>query len=394
MTLLLMIPYCSQKTYSAVFTNASIQTNQQFHKYFRLFTAGLVANDLDVVVGCQFDVNTASTNRRVISIPDESVNGVRFHYFRTYNIPIVGRLCKFFQGLWYTFNFCMQNRDTVVLCDPNKVASACGVMIGTKLAKGKLVYILSDLPSINTDSLEEKQSLRQKLADLIISKADGYYFFTKFMNDLVNKKSKPYVVIECLVDEKLESIGCNLADKYPKRVMMYTGGIVSHYGLEQLVEAFELAGVPNTELWIYGGGPYAKSLAELCIGKDTVKYLGILPNEQIVREQMKATLLVNPRLTNYEYTRYSFPSKNMEYMSSGTPILTTRLPGIPKEYNDYMYLFGEETPEKMSEKLVEVLSKSDEELFMFGQRAKRWVIQEKNNVKQLQQLVRMLESIK
>ncbi|SLM18717.1 putative Glycosyl transferase protein [uncultured spirochete] len=383
MKLLLMIPYCSQKTYSAVFINASIQTNQQFHKYFRLFTAGLIANGLDVVVGCQFDVNTTSTKQRVISMPDESINGVRFHYFKTYNISIIGRICKFFQSLVYTFSFCMQNRGTIVICDPNKVASAFGVMMGTKLARGNLVYILSDLPSINTGSLEEKQSLRQKLADLIISKADGYYFFTKFMNDLLNKQNKPYVIIECLVDEKLENIRCNLADKYPTRVMMYTGGIVAHYGLEQLLEAFELAGVPNTELWIYGGGPYAKSLTELCAGKDTVKYLGILSNEEIVKEQMKATILVNPRLTNYEYTKYSFPSKNMEYMVSGTPTLTTRLEGIPEEYNAHVFFFDSESVEGMAKTIRDIYSHSDAELYLFGQETKEWILRNKGYTAQL-----------
>ena len=69
-----------------------------------------------------------------------------------------------------------------------------------------------------------------------------------------------------------------------------------------------------------------------------VKYKGVAPNAVIVEEELKATLLVNPRPTGEEYTKYSFPSKNMEYMASGTPVLTTCLPGMPAEYNEYVYL--------------------------------------------------------
>ena len=75
-----------------------------------------------------------------------------------------------------------------------------------------------------------------------------------------------------------------------------------------------------------------------------------------------ATLLINPRFSNEEYTKYSFPSKNMEYMASGTPILTTKLPGMPKEYYEYIYLFEEESIEgmknKMSMKAIEKISKT------------------------------------
>ena len=42
----------------------------------------------------------------------------------------------------------------------------------------------------------------------------------------------------------------------------------------------------------------------------------LMNHPKIVKEEKKSTLLVNPRFTNEEYTKYSFPSKNMEYMAS------------------------------------------------------------------------------
>ena len=36
-----------------------------------------------------------------------------------------------------------------------------------------------------------------------------------------------------------------------------------------------------------------------------------LRNDRVVEEQLRATLLVNPRPTTEAFTKYSFPSKNM-----------------------------------------------------------------------------------
>ena len=65
-------------------------------------------------------------------------------------------------------------------------------------------------------------------------------------------------------------------------------------------------------------------------------------------------------------------------MSSGTPLLTTRLPGMPADYYPYVYLFDDETTEAMTTKLNSVLTKSEEELEEKGKAAKKFVFSKKN----------------
>ena len=108
---------------------------------------------------------------------------------------------------------------------------------------------------------------------------------------------------------------------------------------------------------------------------------------------MQATLLVNPRPTHEEFVRYSFPSKTMEYMSTGTPLLTTCLPGMPEEYRPYVYLIREETPQGIARALKETLSQSDQALFDKGMAARNFILKEKNNVIQAGKILSMLESI-
>lgn len=100
--------------------------------------------------------------------------------------------------------------------------------------------------------------------------------------------------------------------------------------------------------------------------------------------------MINPRSSKEEFTKFSFPSKNMEYMASGTPLLTAKLPGMPKEYYDYVYFFENETEEGITESLKNILSKNKDELYQKGYLAKKFVLKEKNNIVQAKRFLETL----
>lgn len=92
-----------------------------------------------------------------------------------------------------------------------------------------------------------------------------------------------------------------------------------------------------------------------------VDYKRVVPNARVVNAKTKAKLLINLRPTHEAFTCYSFPSKNMEFMISGTPVLTTHLPGMPAEYHSFIYLFEGESVFDYARKITEVMSVSDED---------------------------------
>ena len=120
----------------------------------------------------------------------------------------------------------------------------------------------------------------------------------------------------------------------------------------------------------------------------------MLLSGHVVEKEMDATLLVNPRPTDEEYVKYSFPSKTMEYMASGTPVLTTRLPGMPAEYYPYVDFIDEETPEGIARALKRVLSRSEGELFSRGMDARAFILKTRNNLVQAEKILDMLEKTK
>jgi hypothetical protein len=66
---------------------------------------------------------------------------------------------------------------------------------------------------------------------------------------------------------------------------------------------------------------------------------------------------------------------------------------MPKEYNRFVYLFNDESVEGISSTLRTLLSKSGDELYKFGLRAKQFVINHKNNLIQAKRILNLSENI-
>jgi glycosyltransferase involved in cell wall biosynthesis len=259
----------------------------------------------------------------------------------------------------------------------------------------KSFYIASfvpDMPEFEYSYSKTKFSLKKILVPVyiysikkIVNVNDYFVFITKFM--IKSFAKRPYLIIEGFADIK----NTNYSEKiqYEKNAIMYSGSLFEKFGIKMLLDAFyDIKG--NYELWLFGNGDMEDVIMSF-VNKDCrIKYFGSLPNMEILNYQKKAKLLVNPRFTNNEFTKFSFPSKLMEYMTSGTPVLTTKLLGIPNDYNDKMYFIKYETMIGFKKSIVECLSKDDIELTAFGNNAKQYVLSEKNNVKQIEKVVELI----
>ncbi|MDY0292929.1 MAG: hypothetical protein RBR02_11415, partial [Desulfuromonadaceae bacterium] len=117
-----------------------------------------------------------------------------------------------------------------------------------------------------------------------------------------------------------------------------------------------------------------------------------VPNQEVIDAELDASLLVNPRPTEGEYTKYSFPSKTLEYMVSGTPVLTAELPGIPLEYYDYLWFF-EENGSGLERALRYILSKKNTELEKFGEKSRDFALRYKNNISQAAKTIELINRV-
>ena len=78
-------------------------------------------------------------------------------------------------------------------------------------------------------------------------------------------------------------------------------------------------------------------------------------------------------------------------MNTGTAVLTTRLPGIPSEYYDYVYSFEEVSVQSYKKTLEDVLSLGVKTLKMKGRIARDFVRNNKNNVIHTSRIIKLIK---
>jgi len=382
MHIIYAVTTCSDRVYKQLFSQVKTKPAFQSQKYHRLLIEGLAAG-AEVDVMANPPVNRSVLSEKIVRLPREEEGGAHYRYIPAIRNPILKAaavgLGTFFQTLF------LIQKDSAVIVDGLNRVTALSAMLAARLRGKPCIGIVTDLPDMLSGSRFSKG-----LANFVIRHCTHYVLLTEAMNGYLNKQGKPYVILEGHADITMENRIPSIEKKTMPRVCFYAGGVSKQYGLSNLVEGFQKADLPNAKLHIYGPGDYVKELQQIAAEDGRIIYGGMLLNTEIVDREQQATLLVNPRPTDEEYVKYSFPSKTMEYMASGTPVLTTVLPGMPKEYHPYVYLLEDETSDGIAEMLKEVLSNSDERLFQKGKEARRFVLEQKNNVIQAQKILEML----
>lgn len=382
MHIIYAVTTCSDRVYKQLFKHVKVKPAFQSQKYHRLLIEGLAANaKVDVVANPP--VNRSVLKENFVRLPREVEGGANYRYIPAIRNPILKAACVGFGTFFQTFF--LAKKDAAVVVDVLNRITALSAMLAARLRGKPCIGIVTDLPDMLSGSRFSKN-----LANFVIRHCTGYVLLTEAMNGYLNKSGKPYVILEGHSDIAMRDKVPALEKKTAPRVIFYAGGVSKQYGLGNLVEGFRMADLPNARLHIYGPGDYVKELQQIAADDDRIFYGGMLLNTEIVDKEQEATLLVNPRPTHEEFVKYSFPSKTMEYMASGTPVLTTVLPGMPEEYHPYVYLMREETPEGAANMLTQVLSQSDEALFQKGARARAFILDKKNNVIQAKKILDML----
>lgn len=198
---------------------------------------------------------------------------------------------------------------------------------------------------------------------------------------------KPYTVVETIADTSIfDTVGTPEKSETP--AIMYAGALYKKYGVDRIVDAFESV-KSDCELWLFGSGDYEEEIKKRAQSNTRIKFFGRVSRQEVLRYEKEATLLLNIRNDEDVYTKYSFPSKMAEYLLSGTPLLTTKLSGIPDEYYDYCYVATTGDTKKIAEQIDEILHK--ENFSALGDRAKRYVEEHKNSFAQAARITQFLK---
>ena len=256
--------------------------------------------------------------------------------------------------------------------------------------------IMMDMPGYEITKMKthplKRLLIKKDLDDTMrmVAESDYVVVLTKYFLDYFDRPMK-HLVIEGMVNP--ETMACDTNVTSPKKkAVLYTGTLMKIYGVMNLVDAFEKANVKDAELWICGSGESEDEIVERSKRNPNIKYWGLLTSEEAWKKQREATVLVNPRTSDGEYTKYSFPSKTLEYLLSGRPVIVNRLPGLPDEYAEYCIFPQNESVDALAERIREILLKTEEERAKIGQKGKEFIMEKKNAKHQVGKIIELLKA--
>lgn len=367
-------------------------------KFNRLIVKGLLANNVSTLVFSNPPMNAAA-GKTWISLPDENEDGINYKYVKYFNYPILKDLFVLFNTFIKVLKWgrCIRDNKAVV-CDVLSISANIGAILASKILGLKTVGIVTDMPGLMIPASVAKQKkgiLSFGRFYSFVNKSylhafSFYVFLTEQMNEVINVHKRPFIVMEGLCDSSISKDTQQILPKADPKVIMYAGGLHEKYGLKHLVDAFLGINREDIRLVIYGSGPYSETINSISQKDSRIDYRGTVSNDVVLKTELEATLLVNPRPTNEEFTKFSFPSKNIEYMASGTPLLTTKLPGMPKEYYPHVYLIEDESVDGYRKAIENALSLPPETLLKKGLDAKIYILENKNNIIQSSRIVQLI----
>lgn len=259
----------------------------------------------------------------------------------------------------------------------------------------KLCLIVPDLPEYMANSTGFIWTLRgliQKDTYSLVPYFKSFVLLADAMVTRLNAQNKPWIRIEGMIDPD-EHPKTDAINKLPdKKILMYSGTLAYRYGILDLLEAFEGITNPEYELWIFGSGNTEKTIHGKVKTDKRIRFFGLVSREKVLEMQQSASVLINPRSSKGEYTKYSFPSKTMEYLLSGKPVIMRKLHGIPEEYHDHLFFTSDDSVESLQKAIVNVCEMSKEYRIDFGKKAREFVLNEKNYLLQVEKIIGLVMS--
>lgn len=360
---------------------------------------GLKENGVNIIGLNSLPVGTWPKQYKDLYISEYTgkTNGIECYNTKTLNFVGLKQISRYISSYKFLKKYIRENENTVILTYNFYLPY---YMALTKLKKEGYKFhictLVTDLP--NEFGIVTEKGIRKILADLIGKRtmnmtrhSDSFVLLTDQMKYPLKVGNRPYVVVEGFSSSNLENIK---ADKDVNvKTVVYTGTMNRKFGVENLIKAFLMVNCSNVELHLYGIGDMSDEIKLLAKKHKNIIYHGSVYRDEVLIAQKNATLLVNPRANDEEYTKYSFPSKTMEYLVSGRPVLAFLLDGMPEEYKDYIIAFNENTPEAIARIIENMLQKDSKELDDIGNKSKNFALKFKNCRVQTKKIVDSIDQM-
>lgn len=254
-----------------------------------------------------------------------------------------------------------------------------------------VTLIVTDLPEYydlgKTGMIKRlMRKVNNKMIYSAMARADRFVLLTEAMREPLGVGDRPYTVVEGIYGGDIP-----VPTEHAGKTVFYAGALHEKFGIKTLLEAFSQIKDENFRLVLCGDGDAVPEIKKAAEKDCRIKFLGYIPKEQVEKLREEAALLINPRPVHGEYTKYSFPSKTMEYLASGKPFLGYRLDGIPADYDDYINYIDGDTAWDMARAIEKVCNDGSGFYISKARRAAQFIAKEKNSRTQAGKILKLIK---
>lgn len=213
--------------------------------------------------------------------------------------------------------------------------------------------------------------------------AIGFYFVQKssglfVLNDSFIKKKAikiPFLKTKVGVEFNFRELKSRCSCKN-KIIFIFAGTINSENGVDLLINFLSRNKSIEFELHFYGSGDKLFVVQNLELIDNRVKCFGRIPDNLLQEKLENADFLINLRDPCGVSVDYSFPSKLIKFMATGTPVISNKFPGLDESYEKHLYVIDAYTEKALSEMIDNLLKINSSRIF--GIAAKKFISKENN----------------
>ncbi|MFY1701405.1 glycosyltransferase family 4 protein [Micromonospora sp. WMMA1923] len=285
-------------------------------------------------------VSTYPGNRRIrFSAAGFQQDGVEGQLLGFVNLPVVKFVTRLASALWHGRRVLRRRRPDVLLVHGVHAPFLwCGLLLARR-HRIAVVPVLTDPPGLaqpgDPTVVRLVRRVNAALVCAALRRCAGVIALTRpLAEDFA--PGRPHLIMEGIFTPPAAVAAPPAADG--RREIVYAGRLSRAYGVDRLVEAFRALPGQELALRLYGRGDLEPWLREQAVRDPRIAEPELLERAHLAPRLARAAVLVNPRPVDQDFVPYSFPSKIIEYLAAGTPVVTTRLPGIPDDYRPYLIL--------------------------------------------------------
>lgn len=289
------------------------------------------------------------------------------------NLLVLKHLTRMVSCLWRLPGLIRRNRIKLIVVHGIHTPFLAFGLLG-KLFGVRLIVMVTDPPGVllPTDRWLERtlKQIDRRIVGWLLRRADGVMCLSPGLAEYF-RISRPNVCFPGILSSDFEAAlavaEANLELRGESasnvcRTILYAGGLNKAYGVDKLIEAISLLKSPRLRLSLFGAGDQVANLRRRAKDDERFSFGGFVSDDELVPALLNADVLVNPRPADEAFAILSFPSKLVEYLASGTPVLTTRISSIPRSLAPYFSYIEVASPEGIRDAIIRLLDNYDEGL--------------------------------